>query len=492
MKVEKWSHNWKLLSYSFLLLIILVACNPASISTPAATPLPPTPTTDPSIYPLAMEEPDINAELEYGPWIFYQVDPQYRGGNIAFQNLRGSVTVLLDDPAWMGDFELYLDAEFSRILLPSPKGDRVAFYVIKENKAQIWVLHIPSQKIDAKIELFLEETTQDPKSILDKYLWRQPMMQWSPDGNYLALIAGLQGAEHSLLLYDFNAHERTVIAKHVQHLGLVDWSPDSHSVVYVSLPTLGPNVPYASIWVATVEGHTAPIGDMSPSYLSYSLGWLDFGKIVIGDRNWEAPPSNMRAYDVNSGEIINVFDDFSATAILLPEWVFLFDNVYEGSIYFPEAPTEMEQGIYKKQLGDGDLELLLPSKSAHLINWFTELERFLVFDNNKAYLYDLDGEIDWEVPLTRDIFPSPDGNSILISNDPLLEMYDPNGNLVWSTPASSSDRVLWLPDSSGFLHFGDSDLGIFVSLYKESNKWQAEILDNVIWTGYSYSYFILD
>lgn len=418
--------------------------------------------------------------------------PKHQEGSIAYQLVRGSEPQLLDDPAWMGDYQLFLGAEFERILLPSPSGDRVAFYVINENKAQVWVLHIPSQKIEAKIELFLTETDEDPTNILSRYLWRQKMMQWSPDGRYLAVVAGLQGAEHSLLAYDFDAHERLLIAKHVQYLGLVDWSPDSHSVVYVSLPTLGPTVSYASVWAATVEGHTLPISDMSPSYMSISLGWLDSETIVIEDRQWEHPATNLRAINLNTGQIIPVFDDFTMDSFLLPDMQLLFYNIYEGSIYFPEAPTEMAQGIYLLNFGEGQLDLLLPSKSAYLVDWFPALEKFLLFDEGAAYFYDLAGEVTWETRPTRDIFPSPNGKYILIGNDPLLEIYNSQGILVWSTPASSSDRVVWLPDSSGFLHFGDSDLGIFVSLYRESSGWQAEILDNIIWTGYDYNYFILE
>jgi hypothetical protein len=226
--------------------------------------------------------------------------------------------------------------------------------------------------------------------------------------------------------------------------------------------------------------------------MSYSLGWLDSETIVLADRQWEHPATNLRAINVNSGQISPVFDDFFMNAFLLPDMQLLFYNVFEGSIYFPEAPTEMEQGIYLKNFGEGQLNLLLSSKTVYLVDWFPEIEKFLVFDQDKAYLYTLDGEIAWELPQTRSVFPSPDGDYVLVGKDPQLEIYDIEGTLQWSTPTSSSDQVLWLPDSSGFLHFGDSDLGVFVSLYQESENWQALILDNVIWTDYSYSYFILE
>ena len=176
----------------------------------------------------------------------------------------------------MGDFELFLNGNFHRVILPSPTGDKVTFYVTKDNKAQVWVLDLVKNAITAKIELFFTETDADPNTILSNYVGRHKMMQWSPDGNYLALAANLQSAEHSLLLYDFAAHEIRTLADHVQHIGLVDWSPDSHSIVYVTLPTLGPSVPYASTWGATIDGDYQPIADklaelVSPKIRSGSI-----------------------------------------------------------------------------------------------------------------------------------------------------------------------------------------------------------------------------
>ncbi len=495
MKSTHYSRTWKLLGFILLIFISTSACgvteNPAPSQAPESIPSPP-PTTDPSIYPNAGLEPSGPAVSEYGPWVFYQTDPQHRGGNFAYQLANGSEEKLLDDPAYMGDFELFLNGAFDRIILPSPAGDQVAFYVTKDHKAQVWVLDLVKNAITAKIDLFLTETDADPKTILSNYLWRHKMMQWSPDGNFLALAANLQSSEHSLLLYDFTAHEISTLAGHKQHIGLIDWSPDSHSVVYVTLPTLGPTVTNSFVWAATIEGQYLPIVDMSPAYMVQSLGWMDFGKVLIEDLQWEHPPTNKRILDVNSGRVTAVFYEFTTNAYLLPDWQLLFANIYEGSIYFPEAPTEMEQGIYIKQLGDGDLNLIIPSKTAHMVDWYPEIEKFLVFDGSSAFLYNLNGEIAWEPPQTRNIFPSPDGNYVLIGSDPLLEIYTPSGELLWSTPASGTDRLHWLPDSSGFYHFGDSDLGVFVSLYTENSTWEAEILDNVIWTGYEYQYFIVE
>jgi len=489
------SRSWRLIGFALLIIISALACTTTTEIVATQTPeqsSSPTPTSDPSIYPDAGIEPPEPAVLEYGPWVFYQTDPQHRPGNFAYQLANGSEEKFLDDPAYMGDFELFLNGAFDRVILPSPTGDKVAFYVTKDDKAQVWVLDLVNNAITAKIELFFTETDADPTTILSNYLWRHKMMQWSPDGSYLALAANLQSSEHSLLLYDFTAHELSTLAEHVQHIGLVDWSPDSHSIVYVTLPTLGPSVPYASVWAATIDGDYQPIAGMSPSYMVESLGWMDFDQVVVEDLQWEFPPTNLRALDLNSGEISSVFDDFTTNAYLLPGGQLLFANIYEGSIYYSQAPTEMEQGIYIKQLDDGAVDLLIPSKTSYLVNWYPEIEKFLVFDGPAAYLYDLNGEIAWETPQTPDISPSPDGKYILVGNDLLLEIYTPSGELLWSTPASATDRVQWLSDSSGFYHFGNSDLGVFVSLYTENSNWEAEILDNVIWTGYEYQYFIVE
>jgi len=370
--------------------------------------------------PAAVSLPDAPLSEEGPWWIFHTYEGIWAG------NPDGSgLTLVLDRSGPGSDTAAYLYA-------PTPAGGLLALIEIEDQYAMspplLRLLSIPQGQLTPIAQLHPQ--TVDPAGgpqADDRWvasgLWNA--MAWSPDGQWLAFNAVIDGPSGDLYVYSVERDEISRLSDGPTETVFPVWSPDGERIVHGAVERLyfgysGAGYDYSGLWSAGVDGSAQDLlFATAVNGFEEILGWLSSTTMLL-DTN--APNEvmacsyrDLRTMDVISHEVrtlvrqrymLRAYDPQSATLVLA-----VTDD--------PSCPQELASGIYWVDVGSGAPPAgppwpgtaSAPSKDvgapplrvvedqAHEIAWSPEAGLFFVSTQYGALAVDTAGQfIDLVVP----------------------------------------------------------------------------------------------
>jgi hypothetical protein len=396
---------------SALLLALVAGCRtggdqaPTPSQTPTRQLLPspaPTRTTAPAVEPEATTAAPPAAPLsEEGPWLVFH-SPE----GIWAVNPDGSgLTLVLDRTARGSE-------NASTRYAPSPAGGLLALVEIDDRIAMTppWLrlLGLPDGQLMEVAQLHPEMGDQEPaEELVDRWaaagLWNE--LAWSPDGQWLAFNAVIDGDSGDLYAYSVEQQELSRLTEGTTQAVFPVWSPDGSRIIHGAVERLyfgysGAGYDYTGVW-------SAPVGGAEPELL-YStqvngfeqvLGWLsDTSLLLVTYAPNDLLPCgyhDLRTLDVVSHTVrrlapgpfgLVAFDPQSGAALLVvPD---------EPACQQPQSP-----GIYWLDVRSGNPPLQVVEDQAYELGWSEPAGLFFASTPFGALAVDTAGQfIDLVVP----------------------------------------------------------------------------------------------
>jgi hypothetical protein len=443
----------------------------ATITSTLPPPNTPTPTLSATPTQLPTETLVPGPLSENGPWLlFFRPKP-------AVSNLDGSGFTELGIPFEENQVPHWLPA-----VVPSPHGGYISA-VIKMGPAdfEIWIMRLPQKMIVKKISL-LGESAQQAIRTWDAGGDHPPfeapvlatvknikIMQWSPDGRYLAFSGAMDGPSADIYVFDTTTGNVTRLSGGDEQAILMGWSPDSSWIVHASAKWIddqyGPNL--TNIWAVSVLDRQ--VKDLFEPVCGdeYILSWTSSRSFISYGRSPESPLNCLKEVLIEPVTVTKLYQAQFTDVDINSLTNIIYMIVSQYMFWKPEIP----QGIYMLPGNSHDPVLIYQGKGLLYLFWHAELRQFSVYDEakGKTFTFDPSGKIIVEIPGETFLYPSPDGLYILLRSSDAgnLQLYDVvNGT---TTDLQEASDFAWLPDSSMFITINLNEQKIFQ--YSLANHW---------------------
>jgi hypothetical protein len=339
------------------------------------------------------------------------------------------------------------------------------------------VISIPEGDIRFSWKIYPKEKV-DP----DNY-WDYWIVDWSPNGRYLAFAAMPTGLSLDLFVYDTRDNLLHRLTNDSQRIAGIDWSPDSKQIVYWNVlpcsneyPDCEINAPedlneYSINVTQPENGSNQGIRTLinrvglnhNAVHFSDSRGWLSSEQYVLAWGCSDRGSCGSLSYiDINTGQETNIstgleyargmehtMDNIMSFGEFVPE-LFTIDPVNKVTLLYDMTSESWKIVSFKGDiLHLGDIPLGSVSYRGG------PLYRFLSLPESRVYGITLSGE--YPIISERDhanILPSASG-MFVIYNEKGLDIFSINDNLVFSIDNQSIRGILWRPDWKGIYYMTD-------------------------------------
>jgi Tol biopolymer transport system component len=455
-----------------LLISGMVSCQPvAPTITPTATALLPTqtplPTFIPTDTPILTPSPYPTLSPT-GPYLLYDTTVWGEGHLTMLDILGGHRSLVLPEDNYISNLQKSV----------SPDGKWLAFYIgphkdqsLTYEKLTLNLLYIPDGSIHYVTEVITNYpknlptiaallSQEDPKNYPTETNWTREIgeyfrygitaLSWSPDGQYLAFAAQIDGPSSDIYIYDVSSMEiRRLTADDTRNIWFIDWSPGGGGIMFTnSIPGAG----YPEISLHFITPSNKP--EKNPEYLAS----------ISGQRGYGWLSSNEYLFSYIHGEGTDFISGLKKINIETGEGIFLWKGEFIDGIAIDRIHDQIalsaEDGIYLVSF-DGTYRKISDRKYIWFLNYRVGTKfRFIGFEDitKRIVQVDTSGTIlalfslyDWDDQGSHKISISPDHRWLVSSDRNRLELYSEADELVFkSSDFPTWDKAIWRSDSKGF------------------------------------------
>jgi hypothetical protein len=280
---------------------------------------------------------------------------------------------------------------------------------------------------------------------------------WSPDSRYLAFAGEMDGPSSDLYVYDVSQKTIRRLSsglKNIVGYQAIRWSPDGKWIVYSSGYWYGEGM--------TVTYYAARPDDSAsreyPEEVDFLAGWLSDSVFLVTRNGNGIGNFRLESADLESGRVSMIWKCQYSDIAFDPGNSLLVSQLYplgsdgecqEPGLYFRSPPAGYTRRIM--DLGEEDyyttIDFLGLGDLRYLVSdW--KLNTYSISSTGKSTLL-----------ISEDRFPyvAPDRQWVAFAGKGLRIM-DSSGNLSEQLTDIQIDKVLWRPDSKGFLLLSGSDV----------------------------------
>jgi WD40-like Beta Propeller Repeat len=168
-------------------------------------------------------------------------------------------------------------------------------------------------------------------------------LDWSPDGRYLAFAGQMDGLSSDLYLYDSTSSAITRLSSGPQEVEWVSWSPDGKWIMDGSSYTVGEGMVY-DIFATSLDGKTVKqLTNATPSNIT-SADWLNDHTYFVSNGANGPGSYNLQLVDINTGRTSTLWPGSYNSYAFAPDgdWVALFANTPT----WPYTGSDFQTGVF--------------------------------------------------------------------------------------------------------------------------------------------------
>jgi WD40 repeat protein len=315
-------------------------------------------------------------------------------------------------------------------------------------------------------EYYYDETPytgEQLKSPFDVYSTR--VVEWSPDGRYLAFSGQMDGPSSDLYIYDVQTDEIRRMTADLRILSDISWSPTGEWLV---IENITPSYAYFGKTLHRIRAGSGvrndlPILEKGSLWKAGGWGTATFYMLIgVADG---AGDHALRYLNVETGRITELWpDEYFAYAVDPENQRFIVSGIYE---YQTTNSWEREFGTYLVS-ANGQWEKITDIEFYTLAYRGGEDTRFIGFDGEEVVAISGDGKTtkinDNAVPIYyAHILVSPDRQWFVTfweSGDHSMVLYSANDQPVRTFSEIDVTGALWFPDSSRLFVSSNGELYI--------------------------------
>jgi len=280
------------------------------------------------------------------------------------------------------------------------------------------VVDLENQTVALQMELTgpltqpgIELSVGDPAFEATRAMEFTNSLAWSPDGQRLAFVGGMEGDSADVYLFNRNDLSITRLSEEAGHATALHWSPDGQFIAYVTVESFGTGAGMSmlGLWVYDVQNQQPRLLEELVSSGENFLGWRDSRTFLINSWDAMCERYNLRAVDVVSGSQEVVVNGCFSGVAYNPQQKEGLLSVTEFNQEYCNCGQSLEPGTYI--FGEGfpfkKFEYIL----AYTIDFIPEGQLFAIYtDLGLEYIYqnNMAVSIPPEVQGLKP-FPSPDG-----------------------------------------------------------------------------------
>jgi hypothetical protein len=429
------------------------------------------------------------------PWLLYMSKVENRP-TYFISNLDGSSErkiELPDMPVEGFHWSMSFSPDRKFIILHNVSNDLFDPYgrIYPDYAYEIQILTYPELGLVRRIPLFNPEAIAVIKEFKYNDLGEESLIlapiqsrsQLSPDGRYLAYTAVPEGIQANLYVYDFQKDRIIQISEDIMPAVLISWSPDSQHILfeqpagYVDFEYWG----IQAVHLGSIDGSSKYI--FSPDLHDCYYIWYGDHNLLIANRTFEGPESNLRLLDTNTESMKTLFPgDFSYLEIIEPE-----NSIYLGFVDSPFETYEHMLGLYKLNLQTGRIDLRLQTFD-HVL-WDNHLQVFyrgqrLEDDTYETKFYNETGK---PVLTFQGLYQSAstDNEYLLIDEAPGTRIINWQGKAIKVLGENDCSNFEWIPNTKDLISINtscDTDMTT-ITILLEENNWEGTPFEKIVWNN---------
>jgi len=334
----------------------------------------------------------------------------------------------------------------------SPHGHWMAIYINCSNneispEVSLALLHIPDGQIRPITRLFVKNEALNPAEIGNDIF----ILDWSPDGRYLAFAGAIEKPYLDLYVYDMQENVIHRLTDNLRKIDFVKWSPDGK---WIWLENSEPEGSYSKTFFYTLQAANLVV--LRPKAIledrwNVNEGWVSSNEyFLVNSSEGCCGPNNLRYINVETGQETVLWDTYAIGYAIDPEQL---------SIAVSAAPEADLQGSYivdwsgnRKKISDKLWALAFRGG----VN-----SRYVGFDGEKVVTITQDGSIKQisEKPFYN-LSVSPDWKWFVLYDESKnisgIDLYSEDDQFVKTITEQMAFPVAWLPDSSGLFYMANN------------------------------------
>jgi dipeptidyl aminopeptidase/acylaminoacyl peptidase len=334
----------------------------------------------------------------------------------------------------------------------SPHGHWMAIYTNCSNneispEMSLALFHFPDGQIHPITQLFPGKESIDLGEFQNDIF----VLDWSPDGRYLAFVGVIDKPDLNLYLYDMKNDVIHRLTDNLQKVDSAEWSPDGK---WIWLENSEPEGSYSKTFFYALQADNLAI--QSPKAIledrwNINEGWVSPNEyFLVNSSEGCCGENNLRYVNVESGQETILWETYAIGYAIDPE------NLIIAVSAAPEADL---QGSYiidwsgnHKKISDELWALAFRGG----VN-----SRYIGFDGEKVVTITHDGSIKQisDKPFYN-LSVSPDRRWFVLydetKNTSGIDLYSENDQFVKTITEQVAFPVAWLPDSSGLFYMANN------------------------------------
>lgn len=432
------------------------------------TGIPTTPTSSPTP---AVLEPACQDQVfsPQGTWFFCREDqPEPR-----------IISMVSTDGKACSNLEINSETGPIRFFTLSPTGLHLALALDNlegQFPEQIWIVQLPQLVVLKKIDLLSAETREmiasyrlteesfDPfdfsHPIQSALQWNTDrLMMWSPDGHFLAYAGAAEGTSVDVYVYNTENNQTAHLTSGPSQAVLYGWSPDSEWIVHqeaVKFTEYG--TLYDQAWA--VSAVTGQVVDLGGSFGQRIIGWISEDTFLVESYGGFEHP-------LDEIDLINIQEASRQSIPIVPSDDEIFDSEHGVLLLESSIWGEIERGIFV-QLPITAAPVRILTGDYYLGAYHPELDLFSASDpEDNLILFTPSGEIKLKLPGAFEVYPSPDGQVILLDRFALINRA---GDMLVNLEGSRS--TAWAQDFTALV----AEYKNTFYLLSQSNSWEPQAM----------------
>jgi Tol biopolymer transport system component len=441
-----------------------VVLTPTNIETPEPTVIPsPTATLFP---PLAETGPYLILRPNYDSQELYIYDANGHGRRIITLPSGGHILGSLDkilspDGKWLAYYSGSIDdnnfpVTLNLLSIKDGTTKKVADVVMEGYEQK---LEVVAGELKQLFPDFYKPTEGGKDwvsgNLINDFIGSIYSVAWSPDSNYLAFAAQIDGLSSDIYLYNMYSGSIQRVEDSLQNISEIGWSPDGNYVVFEnSIP--GQTYTGSNLYAMKPTNTTS----VNPQSLERGFwweqgDWLSSNLLLLYQGSDGGGISDLRSLDISTGRTTRLWEDaFFDYAI--------DDKNHIIAVSASEFSKPENFGLYfinfsgsKKKILDGLFEVGLAFRGG-------EKHRFLMakFDS-KLDIFGINADNTTTSIGNYDFQKiSPDHSWLLLSDEQKIDLYDKSDELTrtFLIPNVRDSDILWRPDSQGIFYSTGKEL----------------------------------
>lgn len=309
------------------------------------------------------------------------------------------------------------------------------------------LFHIPDGKIRPITRLFVEDKSVNPAEFGNDIF----VLDWSPDGRYLAFAGAIDRPYLDLYLYDIDKDVVRRLTDKLQKIEYVEWSPDGKWIWFENLEPEGSaeRIYFYALQPDNLEIQN-PKAILNDRWI-INEGWISSNEyFLINTSEGCCGEYNLRYVNVETGQETVLWDTFATGYAIDPERL---------SLAVSAAPEADLQGSYIVDWVGNRRKI---SDSTWLLVFRGGVDsRYIGFDGEEVVAIAQDGSIKQisEKPFYS-LSVSPDRTWFVLYDEfkhiSGIDLYSENDQFVKTITDQAAFPVAWLPDSTGLFYMANN------------------------------------